>query len=60
MARPIESTPVLEGEDAERLLRDLENVCSPEEAKRRMEWAQVQLADMMRPKVPRGDGKNGD
>jgi hypothetical protein len=35
MARPIEPTPILEGEDAERLLRDLENVCSPEEARRR-------------------------
>jgi hypothetical protein len=58
MARPIEPTPVLEGEDAERLLRDLENTCTPEEAKRRVQKARGFLAEIMRPKTPRGD-KNG-
>jgi hypothetical protein len=54
MAKPIEPTPVLEGEDAERLLRELEVVCSPDEAKRRTEWARRELAELMRPKsVPR-------
>ena len=57
MARPIEPTPILEGEDAERLLRDLENVCSPEEARRRIEWARAKRAEMMRPKVLSGDNK---
>ncbi len=32
----------LEGEDAERLLADLENVCSPEEMKRRTTWGSRQ------------------
>jgi hypothetical protein len=51
MARPIEPTPVLKGEDAERLRRDLANVCSPDEARRRTEYARQQLAEMTRPKV---------
>lgn len=50
MSRPIEATPTLEGKDAERLLRDLEKVCSPEEARRRIEYAKVELARMMQPK----------
>ncbi len=50
MARPIQPTPPLDGDDAEALLRDLENVCSPEEMKRRAEWARRELAEMMRPK----------
>lgn len=49
MARPIEPTPVLEGEDAERLLRDLERTCSPEEAKRRVRKARELLAKVMLP-----------
>ena len=49
MARPIEPTPVLEGEDAERLLRDLENTCSPEEARRRVQKARELLAKVMVP-----------
>jgi len=54
MARPIEPTPELTGEDAERLLRDLEDVCSPAEAERRSKWAEQQLAELMRPKGPPG------
>jgi hypothetical protein len=49
MARPIEPTPVLEGEDAERLLRDLERTCTPEEAKRRVQKARDLLAKVMVP-----------
>lgn len=41
---------VLEGEDAERLLRDLDNVCSPEEARRRAARAKGRLAETMRRK----------
>ncbi len=33
MAYPIEPTPILEGEDAERFLRDLENPPNPKERK---------------------------
>lgn len=33
MAYPIEATPILEGEDAERFLRDLENPPNPKERK---------------------------
>ncbi len=51
MAKPIQPTPPLEGEDAERLLRDLENVCTTEEAARRVEWARRQLGELTRPKV---------
>ena len=43
VAKPIEPTPVLKGEDAERLLRDLEKVCSPEEAERRIGKAEAFL-----------------
>lgn len=39
MAKPIEPTPTLYGEDAEALLRELENVCSEEEAERRLKKA---------------------
>lgn len=49
MARPIEPTPVLEGEDAERLLRDLESTCTPEEAKLRVQKARALLAKVMDP-----------
>lgn len=53
MARPIQATPTLRGEDAKRLLRDLEDVCSPEEAQRRIEYGRKLRAEMMRPKSPR-------
>lgn len=47
MASPIQPTPDLEGDDADRLLADLLNVCSPEEAQRRIEWAKRERARMM-------------
>jgi hypothetical protein len=47
MARPIEPTPVLEGEDAERLLAELERVCTPDEAERRVAAARKLLAKVM-------------
>jgi hypothetical protein len=50
MARPIEATPVLRGEDARRLVESLDNRCSNAEAERRMAWAQKALAEMTRPK----------
>jgi hypothetical protein len=60
MARPIEPTPTLQGEDAERLLRELANVCPPEEAQRRIELARRERAEMMRPKnEPTGEPKRG-
>jgi hypothetical protein len=43
MALPIEPTPVLEGEAAEELLAQLEAVCTPEEAKRRIAAARTLL-----------------
>lgn len=55
MARPIEATPTLYDQDAERLLADLEDVCTPEEAMRRIQQAKKQRAEMMRPKVTRTD-----
>jgi len=47
MARPIEPTPVVEGEHAERLLEQLEDVCSPEEAARRIAAARKLLAKVL-------------
>ena len=47
MARPIEPTPVLEGDDAERLLDQLENVCSPDEAERRIAVARKLLTKVL-------------
>ena len=41
---------LLGGEDAERLLSDLEDVCSPEEAARRSAYARDQIEEAMRPK----------
>ena len=57
MARPIEPTPNLEAEDAERLLRDLEQVCLPAEAERRMRWAEQQVAQMMGSKSSPSGGR---
>ena len=54
MARPIEPTPVLEGEDAARLLEQLEQVCPPDEAERRVAAARKLLAKVM---MPNGDGR---
>lgn len=39
MAKPIEPTPTLTGKDAEQLLRELERVCSADEAERRLKKA---------------------
>jgi len=50
MARPIEPTPVLRGEDAQRLVQSLDNRCSNAEAERRMAWAKKASAEMTRPK----------
>jgi hypothetical protein len=50
MARPIEPTPTLKGKDAKRLLRDLADVCSPEEARRRQDTARSALDELTRPK----------
>lgn len=47
MARPIEHTPALEGDDARRLLEQLEDVCSPEEAERRIAAARKLLAKVL-------------
>jgi hypothetical protein len=55
MASPIDATPTLKGADARRLLAELENVCSPEEAARRIERARSLRAEMMRPKVAHSD-----
>ena len=60
MAKPIEPTPPLDAEDSERLLRDLEQVCSPEEARRREEWAARMVAEMMRTKGRPDDDSRRD
>ena len=39
VAKPIEATPPVTGEEAEALLRQLKVVCSPEEAARRLQMA---------------------
>ncbi|MCC6810050.1 MAG: hypothetical protein IT381_21655 [Deltaproteobacteria bacterium] len=46
MARPIEATPILEGKDAEALLKSLDDVASPAEMERRGEASQRRLDDM--------------
>lgn len=47
MGTLIEPTPVLEAEDAERLMEQLENVCSPDEAARRIASARQLLATVL-------------
>lgn len=49
VAKPIEPTPTLYGEDAEQLLRELKDVCSESEAQRRLKKAEEFLAEVMRP-----------
>lgn len=44
MASPIEATPPLSGEDADRLLDDLERGCSDDEYARRVVEARAHLA----------------
>ncbi len=50
MARPIEPTPPLEGEDAERRLSSLKVTASPEAIARRRKMGEKFLADVARPK----------
>lgn len=48
------TTPtVLEGEDAEALLRDLAHSAPPEEIQRRREYARAVREELMRPKAPK-------
>lgn len=57
MARPIQSTPELSGEDARRLLESLERTCSLEEAERRRNRAKNAWDLLTRPKLPKpGEG----
>ena len=56
MARPIDPTPTLDGTAAERLLKDLENVCSPAEARTRIDWAKRERAQMMNIDTAKRDG----
>ena len=51
MASPIEATPVLRGDDAQRLIDSLGDMCSPEEAKRRIAWSKDALAEMARREI---------
>jgi hypothetical protein len=51
MARPIEPTPPVTGEDAERLLEQLEKVPPPEELARRIAEARKFVADVTSPKT---------
>ena len=50
MARPIEPTPTLEGQDAERVLKSLESTAPPEEIARRRAQAREFVASVTRPK----------
>jgi hypothetical protein len=54
MARPIEPTPVLTGNDAKHLQRELANVCTPEDARARIAHAQKCLVELTRPKFTSG------
>ena len=54
MARPIEPTPVLIGKEAKRLQRELENVCTPEEARARIAHAKKSLVELTREKFTGG------
>jgi len=47
MASPIDPTPTLTGDDAERLLRDLEKGCSDEEYEGRVRAAKQHLATVL-------------
>lgn len=50
MARPIEPTPALAGEDAQRLRTDLKQSCSADEARRRMDQADRLWKTMQQPR----------
>lgn len=53
MAKPIQPTPTLHGEDAEKLLKDLAKVqpLSDEEWRKRVEKAKKNIEEMMRKKI---------
>lgn len=53
MASPIEPTPPIIGDDADRLLEQLADVAPAEEIERRKEEARRFLAEVTRPKYPR-------
>lgn len=50
MARPIEPTPTLDGEDADRLLESLDKHASPAEMKERQRRAKEYLEEIRKPK----------
>lgn len=52
MARPIEPTPPIVGDDADRLLEQLADVASPEEIERRREEGRRFLEEVTRRKYP--------
>jgi hypothetical protein len=58
VAKPIEPTPPLEGEEAEKLLAELKDICSPQEAERRLRVSREFLAKVMKPKGWRQSGEN--
>jgi len=49
---PVQASPPVRGEDAEKLLESLEVTASPEEMDRRKQDARTFAADLMRPKTP--------
>jgi len=51
MARPIEPTPTLEGDDADALLADISKTITPEEAERRRREAKEYLTNVKQPKT---------
>lgn len=59
MAKPIEPTPVLTGRDAQSMLADLSNGCSPVEARARVASAAIELKEMTRRKGPSGRASTG-
>lgn len=55
MARPINPTPPIEGDDAERLLEELEKTAPPDEISRRRKNAERYLKLVGHPKEPYQD-----
>lgn len=54
MARPIEATPILTGEDAEKLQASIAKVASPEEIERRRKAARQLYNTVTKPKRAQG------
>jgi hypothetical protein len=54
MARPIEATPVVTGEDAEELKASMAKVASPEEIERRKKAARQFYNTVTKPKPAKG------